>query len=96
VDRQSPIALGTVVGARLGHCFRCLGIEIVVVCMASSVLYQLLVVTKQMSVRLPMSLKERKICHEEVVVAFGEGAWVELLPWRGFFDRPVNSRYANG
>lgn len=61
--------------------------------MASSVLYQLLVAAEQMSVRLPMSLKERKICHEEAVVAFGEGAWVELLPWRGFL---VNSRYANG
>jgi hypothetical protein len=63
--------------------------------MASSVLYQLLVAAKQMSVRLPKSLKGRKICHEEVVVAVGEGAWVELLPWRGLFDRRVDSRYAN-
>jgi hypothetical protein len=73
-----------------------LGIEIVAVCMALNVLYQLLVAAKQMSLRLLMSLKERKICHEEAVVAVGEGAWVELLPWRGLFDRQVNSRYANG
>jgi len=64
--------------------------------MVSSVLYQLLVAAEQMIVRLPMSLKERKICHEEAEVAFEEGAWVELLPWRGFFGRSVNSRCANG
>lgn len=64
--------------------------------MASGVLYQLLVAARQMIVRLPMSLKERKICHEEAVVAVGVGAWVELLPWRGLFDRRVDFRYANG
>jgi hypothetical protein len=96
VDRQSPIALDTVVGARLEHGCHCQGIETVAVCMASSVWYQPWVAAEEMSARLPMSRKERRTCLEEAVVAVGEGAWAELQPWRGLFDRWVDCRYANG
>jgi hypothetical protein len=96
VDPQSPIALDMVVEVRLEQFFRSPGIEILIDYTESSVLYQLSVAATQMSVKLEMSLKGKKACHEEAVVASVEVAWVGLLPWRRFLGRRVNTSYANG
>ena len=80
-----------VVEIHLEYVFRSVEIEILIEYAESSARYQLLAGVRQMSVKLERSPKGRKVGHEEAVLAVVEEAEVELLSWRRFLDRSVNS-----
>lgn len=91
-DHWSPTGRGMVVDRHFQHSSPTLEIVILGGHRESNVLYLLAAVKIQKCATLQAVLESRKIVHEGAILAALEEVEVELLPWRRFLERLVNTR----